>query len=91
MICPDCKTNMTILIDETVVPHSWGGFILYGCDKCKRTFWERFDYGDKEREIRKLLEKAKKENEKERKRKPPKYRPKPIWDPMHHHDSHLIN
>ena len=73
--CPYCKKDMTILQDETAIPHSWGSYTLYGCNDCHGVFFKRSGspYPNK---------KDSKGN---------KMRPKPIYDPYHHHDSHLIN
>ena len=81
MICPKCKKNMVILIDERVLPHSWGGCIIYGCSECNGVYWERTSFGKKPPKKKKnkdILEEF-------------DFRPMPIFDPSHHHDNHLIN
>lgn len=75
MRCPYCNKDMVILQFETAIPSSWGTYTLYGCPKCKQVFWER--NGSPE------------PGKKDRKGK--LIRPKPIFDPTGHHDTHLIN
>lgn len=85
--CPKCKIDMIIIQDDTPHPYSWGGFRLYGCQKCHRIYYQHLDAKGKEsedisddelKEIKELLKKK-------------KWIKKPIHDPTHHHDSHLIN
>jgi len=90
MICPKCKKNMVILIDERVLPHSWGGCIIYGCSECNGVYWERTSYGKKPPK-KHIKKKAKKVKKKLDEIDLINFRPQPVYDPTHHHDNHLIN
>jgi len=46
--CPECKIDMIIIQEDTPHPHSWGGFCLYGCQKCHMVYYQHLDEEGKE-------------------------------------------
>ena len=80
--CPDCKKDMILFMNDTPNDTGWGGYRLYGCRWCGRVVYKHIDMTDK---VKKMLDKHKKTKKKRI------VIPKPMYDPHHHHDSHLIN
>lgn len=100
MNCKECNRDMVLVEDDTPLPHSWGGYRLWGCDKCGRVRFERFDLSKKaKKHLKEDKEKSRVKNKvkelkriiKDKKSHSPKHRPKPLYDPHRHHDNHLIN
>jgi hypothetical protein len=105
--CPKCKIEMIIIQDDTPNPYSWGGFRLYGCQNCHMIYYQHLDREGKEsqeltkeelermqgknkipmKDLKRMLKKCDKKFEKSK----TVWIKKPYYDPMRHHDSHLIN